>query len=167
MDRQAAGQGRRRPGIGARRGAAAAALAGALALTACAPIVRNHGYAPTDSQLAEIAPGADSAATVAAKIGRPSTGGVVRNDAWYYVASRTETQGWNAPRVADRRVVAIRFAEDGTVASVDRFGLEDGRVVNLVTRTTPTFGRELTVLQQIFGNLGNVGGMVQQQLIEE
>jgi hypothetical protein len=38
---------------------------------------------------------------------------------------------------------------------VNRYGLEDGRVIDLATRTTPTFGRELTVLQQLFGNIGN------------
>ena len=150
-----------------RRGGAAvisASLAAALLAAGCSPIVRTHGYAPTESQIAQISPGADTAATVAAKIGRPSTGGVIRDDAWYYVASRTEALGWRAPQVTERKVVAVRFDETGAVASIDAFGLEDGRVINLVTRTTPTFGRELTILQQLFGNLGNVGGNVVQQL---
>ncbi|MEO0681153.1 MAG: outer membrane protein assembly factor BamE [Pseudomonadota bacterium] len=129
----------------------------AATLAACEPIIRTHGYAPTETQLSDIAPGLDTVSTVTTKIGRPSTGGVVRDNTWFYVASRTETLAYNPPEVVERRVVAVRFEDDGTVASVDRFGLEDGRVINLVTRTTPTFGRELTVLQQIFGNLGNVG----------
>lgn len=129
----------------------------ALALSACSPIVAVHGYAPSPEQLAQVEPGIDSAATVAAKIGRPSTGGVVRDDTWYYVSSRTETLAWNPPEVTDRRVVAVRFDGENVVNAIDVYGLEDGRVVNLVTRTTPTFGRELTVLQQIFGNIGNIG----------
>ena len=135
------------------------ALAGALTLAAagCSPIVTTHGYAPTEEQVEAIEPGLDTAETVVRKIGRPSTGGVVRNDAWYYVASKFETVAYNPPEVTERRVVAVRFGDDGFVSGVDRYGLEDGRVINLVTRTTPTFGRELTVLQQIFGNLGNVG----------
>ncbi|MEM6438582.1 MAG: outer membrane protein assembly factor BamE [Pseudomonadota bacterium] len=128
-----------------------------LALAACEPIVRTHGYTPTDSQLDAVQPGLDTAQTVSAKIGRPSTGGVIRDDTWFYVSSRTETLAYNAPEVVERRVIAVRFDGDGVVDAVDRFGLEDGRVINLVTRATPTFGRELTVLQQIFGNLGNVG----------
>jgi outer membrane protein assembly factor BamE (lipoprotein component of BamABCDE complex) len=135
--------------------------AGALALTlaagGCSPIVSTHGYTPNDEQLAQIETGLDSAQTVSRKIGRPSTGGVVRNDAWYYVSSRFETVAYNAPELTERRVVAVRFGNDGLVSDIERYGLEDGRVVNLVTRTTPTFGRELTVVQQIFGNVGNIG----------
>lgn len=144
-----------------RRGATLAlgALA-ALALAACEPIVRVHGYAPAEAQLAQLEPGIDSAATVTAKIGRPSTAGVMRNDAWYYVSSRVETLAYNAPEVTERRVVAIRFDDQGTLASTDLYGLEEGRVINLVTRTTPTFGRELTILQQVFGNLANAGSAV-------
>ncbi len=135
----------------------AGALALALAAAGCSPIVSTHGYAPNDEQLAQIEPGLDTAQTVTRKIGRPSTGGVVRNDAWYYVSSRFETEAYNAPELTERRVVAVRFGSDGMVEGVDRYGLEDGRVINLVTKTTPTFGREMTVVQQLFGNLGNVG----------
>jgi len=42
------------------------------------------------------------------------------------------------------------------VTQVNRYGLEDGKVVDLVTATTPTYGRELTVLQQLFGNVGRI-----------
>jgi outer membrane protein assembly factor BamE (lipoprotein component of BamABCDE complex) len=137
----------------------AAILAGAaaLALAACSPVVEHHGYAPSPEQLAQVEPGADTAASVASKIGRPSTGGVIRDDSWYYISSRVETLAYNAPEVTDRRVVAVSFDDAGLVNGVESFGLEEGRAVTLVTRTTPTFGRELTVLQQIFGNIGNIG----------
>lgn len=128
-----------------------------LALSACEPLVANRGYTPTESQIDDLLPGVDTAATVSAKIGRPSTGGVVRNDSWYYVSSRVETLAYNAPEVTERKVVAVRFDPGGVVTGVDIYGIEDGRVINYVTRTTPTFGRELSALQQLFGNLGNVG----------
>lgn len=131
------------------------ALALAAALAACSPIVDNHGYAPPVERLAEIEAGVDSPQTVVRKIGRPGLGGVIRQDAWYYVSKTVETWAWQAPKEIDRRVVAIRFGGDGLVASVDQFGVEDGRVINLVTRTTPTYGREMTILQQLFGNVGN------------
>lgn len=142
----------------------AAAAAAALMLAACEPVVEVHGYAPSPAQLEQVRPGQDDANAVASKIGRPSTAGVIRDDAWYYVASRVETMAYNAPEVTDRRVVAVRFDDERVVESVDAYGLKDGRVINLVTRTTPTFGRELTVLQQIFGNLGNVSSETMQDL---
>ncbi|TYO91580.1 outer membrane protein assembly factor BamE domain-containing protein [Oceanicella actignis] len=139
------------------RAITAGAFALALAAAGCTPIVTTHGYAPAPEQLAQIQPGVDTPQTVARKIGRPLTGGVLRDDAWYYASSRFETVGAYPPRVTDRRVVVVRFGPDGFVQGVETYGLEDGRVINLVTRTTPTYGRELTVLQQLFGNLGNVG----------
>jgi len=39
-------------------------VAALMALAACQPIVRNHGYAPTDAQLEEILVGIDTRATV-------------------------------------------------------------------------------------------------------
>ena len=134
-----------------------AATAALTALAACEPIVRVHGYAPQDAQIDQIQVGVDGPGAVAQKIGRPSTGGVVRDNTWYYVSARTEAMGYSAPEIVERRVVAVHYSDDAVVSGVDVYGLEDGRVINLATRTTPTFGRELTVLQQLFGNISNVG----------
>ncbi len=142
----------------ARVGLTAAAAGIAAALAACEPLSRTHGYAPAPEALVQIEPGVDGVASVTQKIGRPSTGGVVRDNTWYYVSSRTETMAYNPPKVVERRVVAVSYDDSGVVQEVNTYGLEDGRIINLVTRTTPTYGRELTILQQVFGNLTNVGG---------
>lgn len=142
---------RRRSGMGALLGGAALVFA----LAGCEPIVTNHGYAPPAERLAEIEVGIDGPESVQRKVGRPSTSGVIRNDVWYYVGSRFETMGWGGTEEVERTVVAIAFNRDGLVSSIDRYGMEDGRIINLVTRTTPTYGREMTILQQLFGNLGN------------
>jgi hypothetical protein len=44
-----------------------------LALVACSPIQRFHGYAPDDALLSEVEVGRDTRETVAEKIGRPLT----------------------------------------------------------------------------------------------
>ncbi len=139
------------------KGLLGGALLMAMVAAGCAPIVTNHGYAPNAEQLAQIQPGIDSVDTVGQKIGRPSTGGLVQSRAWYYVTSRFETETYKAPKLVDRRVVAITFDPEGVVETVDLYGLEDGRVINLVTKTTPTYGRRLGIIEQLFGNLGNVG----------
>ena len=56
--------------------------------------------------------------------------------------------------------MAITFDQNDVVASVDLYGLNEGRVVNLETNTTPTFGRELTILEQVLGNIGVITGDV-------
>lgn len=139
-----------------RAGVLTAALA-LLALSACSPIVKTHGYAPRAAELDSVAVGADTRETVRQKLGRPSTIGAFDADEWYYISIRTETVAFFEPEVVDQRVVTISFDANGMVTEVDRYGLEDGQVVNLVTRTTPTSGRRLTVLQQIFQNIGRFG----------
>lgn len=128
---------------------------GALIL-GCSPVISTHGYAPPEAELAQVEVGVDTRGSVRRKIGRPGLGGVFTDDGWYYVSSTVEKLTWHAPRVIDRRVVAITFDETETVASINRYGLEDGKIVDLETRTTPTRGRQLTVLQQLLGNIGNI-----------
>lgn len=130
----------------------------ASAATACAPTIRSHGYAPDDALLAEIAVGQDTRGSVAGKIGRPVTESTFDDSGWYYVSSTVEHYMYHAPKVIDRRVVAVRFDESDVVADIDTYGVEDGRIIDLATKTTPTHGRELTVLQQVLGNIGRITG---------
>ena len=52
----------------------------------------------------------------------------------------------------------VEFAKDGKVADLHKYTLADGRVVDLVSRETPTRGRELSLLQQIFNAVpGQIG----------
>ena len=134
-----------------------AALTAALSATACAPVMRTHGYAPVPEALAEIRPGQDTRGSVRRKIGRPTAEGTFAGDDWYYVATTIEHYTYHEPRVIDRRVVAIAFDGNDVVTAVDEFGLENGRVVDLRTGTTPTYGRQLGVLEQLLGNIGNLG----------
>jgi len=48
----------------------------------------------------------------------------------------------------------VEFDPKGNVAGTRRYSLKDGRVVAWVSRETPTRGRELTFLEQMFGNFG-------------
>ena len=122
----------------------------------CAPTVQVHGYMPREADISRIRPGSDNAATVEQVLGQPSSSGVLRESAWYYVQSTVENYTWHAPRVIDRTVLAVQFDPNGVVRGVARYGLEDGRIVNLTTRTTDTGGREMGVLEQLFGNLLNL-----------
>ena len=135
---------------------AVALIAGTLALGACAPTSRLHGYVPSPSDVSRIRPGIDTAETVQEILGRPSSAGLLRDQSWYYVQSTIENYTYNPPRVVDRTVLAVNYAPSGVVRDVQRYGLEDGRVINLTTRTTETGGRSLGVLEQLFGNLLNI-----------
>ena len=38
--------------------------------------------------------------------------------------------------------------------AVAYYGLKDGKVFDFISRTTPTRGKEVTILQEFFGNVG-------------
>ena len=67
-----------------------------------------------------------------------------------------ENYTYHPPRVVDRTVLAVNFNQNGVVRDIQRYGLQDGKIVNLTTRTTETGGRQLGVLEQLFGNLLNL-----------
>ena len=139
------------------RGLVLAALLGS-ALAGCEPIRRTHGYAPDDTLLQQVAVGQDTRDTVAEKIGRPITSSAFDDEGWYYVSSTMEWETYHAPEVVERRIVAVRFDENDVVTDVSTYGVEDGRIIDLATNTTPTYGRELTILQQVLGNIGRITG---------
>jgi outer membrane protein assembly factor BamE (lipoprotein component of BamABCDE complex) len=127
-----------------------------LALAACQPIVRNHGYVPPDDALALVEVGTDTRETVAGKVGRPSAAGLLNDEGWYWVQSRFETVGPRAAREVDRQVVAVSFSPDGVVTNVERFGLQEGRIVPLSRRVTEPNIRGQSFLRQLFGNIGGL-----------
>lgn len=126
-------------------------------LGACTAQYRNHGYVPSEEELAEITVGVDTKTTVNEAIGVPSTIGVLTSDDYYYVRSRLRTYGARAPKVVDRQLVVIDFNESEVVANIERYGLEDGLPVLLNRRVTdsPTKGKGL--IRQLLSNVGNFG----------
>lgn len=133
------------------------AIISSFGLSACNPTLRTHGYVPTEADKPqEIEPGADTKATVLARLGNPSTTGTFETEVWYYMSSVRQRLAYLRPITEERQITAIVFNEDGQVNAVAEYGLEDGRVVNFVGRETPTRGRELSVLEQIFGTIGRL-----------
>lgn len=120
----------------------------------CTTMYRNHGYAPTDDQLAEVLVGIDTRDTVADVVGPPTASGVTDGGDFFYVQSRFRLYGPLEPKEVDREVVAIRFDPEGIVSNVERFGLENGNVVPLSRRVTQDNVRDTTFLRQLFGSIG-------------
>lgn len=139
-----------------RRGALALALSALLTATACSAIYRNHGYVPTDADLAMVEVGTSTREDVGTAVGRPSSAGLLEGSGWYYVGSRWKHLGARAPQEIDRQVVAISFSDAGVVENVERFGLAEGRVVVLSRRVTDSNIKGIGLIRQLMGNLGRV-----------
>jgi outer membrane protein assembly factor BamE (lipoprotein component of BamABCDE complex) len=125
-----------------------------LTLAACAPTLVVQGYVPDEETLASVQQGVDTKDAVVNKLGSPSTIATFDDDTWIYVNKRSEVFAFFEPTVLSQNVVAINFDPEGRVEEIRRFTLEDGRLIDPVTRKTPTQGRELGLLEQLFGNVG-------------
>lgn len=134
---------------------ASAAVLAAAAITACAPVQTFSGFSPERNNV-EIPPpqvGVDTRETVMQRFGSPSTTAVFDQTAWYYVSAVQERVAFYTPRITQRQVMVVRFEGD-TVSAVENFGVERGRIVAYNGNETPTRGRELGLLEQLFGNIG-------------
>lgn len=140
-----------------------AVLAGLIvALTACGPIYRNHGYVPPQEDLDQIVVGIDTRATVEETLGVAGSGPVIEDNAMYFVRSRVRTVAMLEPEVIERNVVAVSFDDNGIVRNVEQFGLERGQIVALNRRVTDSSVANRSFLRQLLGNVGSFGPSVPQ-----
>ena len=130
----------------------------ALAVAACNANIAHRGYLAKPGAFAQVREGM-AMSEVEGILGSPSTTASVNfsGDSYYYISSTTEQRAFLNPQEVERQVIAVRFDRNDQVASLGQYGLEDGKIIDINSRTTPTKGRELTILQQVFGNIGRPG----------
>ncbi len=109
---------------------------------------------PEPEAIAEIRTGTYGRDDVAQLLGSPSAVSTFEDARWYYIGQKTRQLAFLKPDILERRVLVVSFDGNGRVNDTRTFTLEDGRVIDPVSRETPTEGREQTLLQQLFGNIG-------------
>jgi outer membrane protein assembly factor BamE (lipoprotein component of BamABCDE complex) len=123
-------------------------------VTGCEPTFDIRGNVPPPERLAQVQPGKLTKSDVAALIGTPSNTSTFGDDSWYYVSSKVKTWAFFSPEEVDRQVIEVDFDKLGVVSAVRKLGLQDGKVVDVVTRETPTAGRDMSIIEQLLGNVG-------------
>jgi len=133
--------------------------AAALGTAACAEkqIQNNQGYIADEELANSVQPGVDNKESVEKALGRPTLASKWDDNVWYYISRNTRQLAFARPVPATQRILIIRFAPDGSVAGVDRRGLEQVADLTPNSDKTPTLGREATLLEDLFGNIGTVG----------
>jgi outer membrane protein assembly factor BamE (lipoprotein component of BamABCDE complex) len=53
------------------------------------------------------------------------------------------------PQLVEQNILAIYFDKNGVVSQKANYTLQDGKVFDSISRTTPTGGKDLTFLQQL------------------
>ncbi|MEQ5774128.1 MULTISPECIES: outer membrane protein assembly factor BamE [unclassified Thalassospira] len=123
-------------------------------LAACSPQIANRGNLPEPEDLDQIKIGQSTKGDVTDLLGTPSSIATFDPNVWLYISRQVETLAFFKPDVTKQEVVVISFDTANRVDLVKQYHLEDGKPVEPTDRVTPTAGRELTILQQLFGNLG-------------
>src|SRR5258708_7335072 len=131
------------------RTAAAIALVCAV-LGGCTSEQFQKGYILPPGALEQIPIGA-SQDQVLIVMGTPSTVATLNGEVFYYISQRSERLvAFMNQRVVDQRVIAIYFDKNRQVQRLANYGLQDGKIFDFISRTTPTSGQELSYLTPLF-----------------
>jgi outer membrane protein assembly factor BamE (lipoprotein component of BamABCDE complex) len=113
----------------------------------------QRGYVMQQGALEQIPIGAPQE-QVLIVMGTPSTVATVNGEVFYYISQKAERAAAFLPqKVVDQRVVAIYFDKNRRVRKLADYGLKDGKVFDFYGKTTPTGGKELSYVRNIFKNL--------------
>jgi len=133
------------------KGTIAALLGLGLMLSGCGGFTENfqRGYVLQEGALEQIPIGATQE-QVLIVLGTPSTVATVSGEVFYYISQRTQRTAFLPQKETDRRVVAVYFDKTRRVQRLANYGVQDGKVFDFVSRTTPTTGTELNYLTYVF-----------------
>lgn len=128
-----------------------------IGLAGCSSIRESRGYVVDALLVDAIQPGLDNQRSVEMTLGRPSFTSKYGEPTWYYVSSVSARKPLVRPRIASHSVLTVKFDDVGNVISTDRSGMDKVVFLSPDGDKTPTLGRERGFLEDLFGNIGQVG----------
>jgi outer membrane protein assembly factor BamE (lipoprotein component of BamABCDE complex) len=127
-----------------------AVLAATVSLSSCqtGDVIQN-GYV-VDEQTLALAPVGSSREQVMLSLGTPSATATFDTEVFYYISQkRTRMAAFMKPHLVEQNILAVYFNKDGEVDRLANYKLADGRVVDMLSKTTPTGGAEMTFLLRL------------------
>jgi outer membrane protein assembly factor BamE (lipoprotein component of BamABCDE complex) len=121
-------------------------------LGGCGAQIDHHGHVFKDVDMQQIQAGM-SKEQVQQAWGSPDTTSTIGGDAYYYISTTQKTYAFFKPWEIDRQVVAIYFDPKDSVQQVAHYGMKDGIVVNYARAETPARGKDMSLVEQILGNV--------------
>jgi outer membrane protein assembly factor BamE (lipoprotein component of BamABCDE complex) len=125
-----------------------------LVLLGCEGIINQRGFTPTPGSVEKLEIGTQSREDVVRLIGSPSAVGTFNPNVWYYISERQEAYAFLKPKITEQNVMQLAFTEAGRLQTIKKYDQKDAESITMVSRITPTAGKQLTVLEQILGNIG-------------
>jgi outer membrane protein assembly factor BamE (lipoprotein component of BamABCDE complex) len=132
------------------------AMVASVGLAGCMGETLQRGYIPSETALQQVQVGAPREQVLIA-LGTPSTTADFGGEVFYYISQKTNRPvAFMNSHVIDQTVLAVYFDENGAVSQVANYGLEDGQIIDLVSRITPTAGKDFSFISQLFSATGVV-----------
>jgi len=129
-----------------------------LALGGCDPNIDFRGFAATPGSVEKLEVDTQSSEDVIRLIGTPTAVATFNPNVWYYISQQQESFAFLKPDITEQRVLQLTFNDAGRLTSLKKYDLKDAQDVTMVSRVTPTSGKELTILEQLLGNVGKFAG---------
>lgn len=132
---------------------AGAALLGLAAAACVGGEEFQRGYILDENLVSQVKPGM-SGEQVLQTLGTPSTVSTVGNKSWYYISQKSNRRlQFLGESVVDQRVTAVYFNKGLKVERVALYGLQDGKVFDFISRSTPAGGGDQNFVGQLFRGL--------------
>lgn len=128
----------------------------ACSVAACTPTISARGNTPDKDLLATIQMGVQTRDDVEEIIGSPATRATFDDQTWYYISEKIKKVTFYDPEVIDRKIIAVDFNEKGVVQNIRQYGIQHGRIVEMISRKTPTPGKEPSAIEKILGGIGDL-----------
>jgi outer membrane protein assembly factor BamE (lipoprotein component of BamABCDE complex) len=125
-----------------------------LLLAACTPIEAQRGQIVTDQEISQLKIGTTAKPEVTALLGTPTTVDPFDDKLWYYMGEDTKQIGIHPPVPTQRRVLALRFDDSGTLVEQKLLTKDDGQQIAMAPGETPVVTAQRTMVQQLIGNVG-------------
>lgn len=129
-----------------------------LALGGCAPMIDTHGDALDPEKLASLKVGETPYTEVLQILGSPSSRTLFDTENWLYILSKQKRIAFFKPEEFERTVTVLKFNRQGILQQIDFKQLADGRSFTPSAETTPSYGKELSVIDQMISNVGRFEG---------
>jgi outer membrane protein assembly factor BamE (lipoprotein component of BamABCDE complex) len=133
------------------------ALALVPALAACSGVAlttqRTEGYVLKSDMLAQIRPG-QSQDLVTIVLGSPQTTNSFGNEtAFYYVETKKDSTAFGMDFIKERTVLVVYFDKNKKVVDKAIYTAQDGKVITIESRRTPSFGEDKNFIDNILSSL--------------
>jgi outer membrane protein assembly factor BamE (lipoprotein component of BamABCDE complex) len=125
-----------------------------LTVSSCSNDLENKGYVTKFSDFSKIKAGTSTKQDVISTLGSPTTTSLFGKETWFYLGKEQTKETFYEPETKNYDGYEIAFDESGIVSKISRKGKEDLKEFEIAEDYTKTTGNEITVLQQLFGNLG-------------